>query len=194
MKSNRVEALSDGMIAIIITVMVFQMEAPRGSSLNDLIEIGPVFIAYILSFIMLGTYWSNHHHMFQTAKEIDANIMWGNLHLMFWLSLFPFVTHWVGVNVGEQWPAAMYGVVQLGAGLAYTILQMAIVAHQGQGSVLAKAVGANAKGKISLAGHIVATITAFFVPLYSYAIFAFVALMWVVPDRRIEAIVKRRST
>jgi uncharacterized membrane protein len=193
MKPNRVEALSDGMIAIIITVMVFQMEAPRGSTLNDLVEISPVFVAYILSFIMLGTYWSNHHHLFHAVKEVDANIMWGNLHLMFWLSLFPFVTHWVGVNVGEQWPAALYGIVQLGAGLAYTILQTAIVAHQGQDSVLAEAMGSNAKGKISVAGHILATVTAFFMPLISYLIFAFVALMWVVPDRRIEAIVKRRS-
>ena len=194
MKPHRVEALSDGMIAIIITVMVFQMEAPIGGSLNDLVEIGPVFIAYILSFIMLGTYWSNHHHLFHATKAVNANIMWGNLHLMFWLSLFPFVTHWVGVNVGQPWPAAFYGLVQLGAGLAYTILQNAIVAHQGQDSAFAEALGPNTKGIISLAGHILATIFAFFSPWISYLLLAFVALTWVIPDRRIETIVKRKST
>jgi len=192
-KPHRVEALSDGMIAIIITVMVFQMEAPHGSSLNDLIETGPVFVAYILSFIMLGTYWSNHHHLFHATKEVDSNIMWGNLHLMFWLSLFPFATHWVGVNVGEQWPAALYGLVQMGAGMAYTILQQAIVAHQGQDSVLAEAVGSNTKGMISFAGHLLATIMAFFNPYISYLILGAVALMWIIPDRRIEAILKRKS-
>ena len=193
MKPNRVEALSDGMIAIIITVMVFQMEAPRGSSLNDLVEIGPVFIAFILSFIMLGIYWNNHHHLFHATRDVNANIMWGNLHLMFWLSLFPFVTHWVGVNIGEPWPAAVYGLVQLGAGLAYTILQQAIVAHQGQNSAFAEAVGPNTKGIISVAGHLLATLFAFFNPYISYLLLGSVALMWIIPDRRIEAIVKRKS-
>lgn len=194
MKPNRVEALSDGMIAIIITVMVFQMSPPKSADFAAIVSLGPVISVYILSFVMLGIYWNNHHHLFHATKEVNASIMWGNLHLMFWLSLVPFVTHWVGQQPGQAWPTAMYGIIMLGAGVAYTLLQNAIVSHQGKDSALAEALGSDRKGILSVSGHLFATIAAFFNPWISYTLFVAVALMWVIPDRRIERSMAKKNS
>ena len=186
MKPNRVEALSDGMIAIIITIMVLEMRPPESADLASITSLIPVLLVYTLSFVMLGIYWNNHHHLFQATKEVNASIMWGNLHLMFWLSLVPFATNWVGEQPGEASPTAIYGIIMIGAGMAYTVMQSSIVAHHKDDKTLKELLGKNRKGIVSMAGHIIATVLAFYNPWFSYVLFAAIALMWVIPDRRIE--------
>lgn len=186
MKTNRLEALSDGMIAIIITIMVLEMRPPESADLASIFNLTPVLLIYTLSFVMLGIYWINHHHLFQVTKEVNGSILWGNLHLMFWLSLVPFATNWVGEQPGEAWPTAVYGIIMIGAGIAYTLMQSSIVAHHKKDRELIEVLENNNKGIVSMGGHILATLFAFYNPWISYTLFAAVALMWVIPDRRIE--------
>ena len=150
MSKGRLEAFSDGVLAIIITIMVLEIKVPHGSELSDLASITPVLLAYLLSFVYIGIYWNNHHHLLQAARNVNGSILWANLHLLFWLSLVPFVTHWMGENPSAPVPAALYGVVMLMAAFAYTLLTRALTAHHGADSVLARALGADVKGKVSL--------------------------------------------
>ena len=186
---NRLEAFSDGVIAILITIMVLELRPPAESSLAALKPILPTFFSYVLSFIYLAIYWNNHHHMLHAAKHINGRIMWANLHLLFWLSLFPFVTAWVGKTHGAARPTALYGAVFLMAAIAYLILQRSIVALQGKDSVLARALGSRWKEKISPACYVAAIAFAFITPWISNALYVFVALLWIIPDRRIERLV-----
>jgi len=191
MSKGRLEAFSDGVIAILITIMVLELKVPHGADAEALRPLLPVFLSYVLSFVYLGIYWNNHHHMFQLADRINGRILWANLHLLFWLSLVPFVTGWMGENHFAPLPTAVYGAVLLLAGVAYLILQNAIIAQQGQGSRLAAAVGRDVKGKLSAALYAVAIPSAFFHRWIAGAIYVFVALMWLVPDRRIESKLNR---
>jgi uncharacterized membrane protein len=184
------EAFSDGVIAVIITIMVLELKVPHSTDLAALREILPVFLTYVLSFIMLGIYWNNHHHLLHATKGITSGIMWANLHLLFWLSLIPFFTGWLGENHDATWPTAMYGVVLLMAAIAYFILQSLIVAHHGKDSKLAEAIGSDLKGKISIASYALAVVCAWFVPSISDALYVFVAIIWVVPDRRTHSAVR----
>ncbi len=186
MGRNRLEAFSDGVIAIIITIMVLEMKAPRGSDLASLKPLLPVFLSYVLSFVYVGIYWNNHHHLFHSTKQVSAGILWSNLNLLFWLSLFPFTTAWMGENFGSAVPTAVYGGVLMMAGLSYFILQKAIVAHQGRGSLLAAALGRDWKGHLSPLAYIAAIPLAFVNPWLSNALYVAVALSWFVPDKRIE--------
>src|SRR5450631_4064593 len=186
MEKNRLEAFSDGVIAIIITIMVLELRPPPGVELADLKLLLPIFLSYVLSFIYLGIYWNNHHHMFHTAKHVTGGILWANLHLLFWLSLFPFTTAWVGQNHLAPTPAAVYGFVLLMAAVAYYILQRTIIASQGRDSLLAKAIGKDWKGKLSPVCYFAAIPFAFVSPWISNGLFIFVAILWLVPDRRIE--------
>jgi uncharacterized membrane protein len=188
MKTNRLEAFSDGVLAIIITIMVLEMRVPHGTSFEHLRPLFPVFLSYVLSFIYLGIYWNNHHHMFQATEHVTAGVLWSNLHLLFWLSLFPFVTGWMGENHFEARPTALYGVVMLMAAIAYWILQSRIIASQGEGSILAKAVGSDLKGKISPILYLAAIASTLFEHRIAWAIYVAVAIMWLVPDRRIERV------
>ncbi len=186
MSKTRLEAFSDGVIAILITIMVLELKVPHGADLAALRPMLPVFLAYVLSFVYLGIYWNNHHHMLHAAEKVDGRILWANLHLLFWLSLIPVATEWTGDHPKAPLPAAIYGVILLLAAIAYTLLQQAIVRRHGPGSVLAAAVGKDVKGKVSLALYIAAVAVAAFLPWVSYAIYVLVALIWLVPDRRIE--------
>lgn len=186
MGKNRLEAFSDGVLAIIITIMVLEMKVPAGSGLGALQPILPVFLSYLLSFIYIGIYWNNHHHMLHTVEQVTGGILCANLHLLFWLSLFPFVTGWVGQNHLAHAPMSLYGVVLLLASIAYFILQQAIIASQGAGSVLKKAIGQDLKGKISPILYAAAIPAAFYQPWIAAGIYVVVALIWLVPDRRIE--------
>lgn len=183
------EAFSDGVIAIIITIMVLELRVPHGAQLGDLKPLIPVFLSYVLSFVYLGIYWNNHHHLLQAAKQVDGRVLWSNLHLLFWLSLIPFVTAWMGENHFSSMPAALYGVVLLGAAVAYFILAQALLVHHGKNSLIAKAIGDDFKGKISLVLYSAAVVIAFWGPLVSCAIYALVAFIWFVPDRRIEKVI-----
>jgi uncharacterized membrane protein len=183
---TRLEAFSDGVIAIIITIMVLELRIPEGADWAALHPIVPVFITYVLSFVFLGIYWSNHHHLLHTVDRITGGILWANLHLLFWLSLTPFATGWMGRNNFAPLPTAMYGAVLLLSSLAYTILVRTIIAAQGPGSRLKAAVGGDAKGNLSLAMYVAAIPLAFVNRWIAYAIYVIVALMWLVPDRRIE--------
>ena len=187
MRSSRLEAFSDGVIAIIITIMVLEMKVPHGAELAALRPLLPVFLSYVLSFVYVGIYWNNHHHMLHAAKSINGSILWANLHLLFWLSLFPFVTGWMGENHFERVPTALYGGVLFMAAVAYWILQRAIIAHLGEDSVLARAVGEDTKGKVSPLLYLAGINASLFWPWLGWALYAGVALMWLVPDRRIEA-------
>jgi uncharacterized membrane protein len=191
MHKTRLEAFSDGVIAILITIMVLELKVPHGDDGAALRPLLPVFLTYILSFTYLGIYWNNHHHMFHAAQRVDGKILWANLHLLFWLSLVPFVTGWMGENHFTALPTAAYGCVLLAAGTAYTILQAAIISHQGPHSELKAAVGADAKGKLSLAMYGVAVIAAFYQPSLSHALYLAVAVLWFIPDRRIESRLNR---
>ena len=193
MEKNRLEAFSDGVIAIIITIMVLELKVPAGGALADLKEKLPVFLSYVLSFIYVGIYWNNHHHMFQSTEKVTGGILWANLHLLFWLSLFPFATAWVGENHLASTPTAVYGCVLLMAALAYFILQRAIIVQQGTGSILATAVGNYCKGKLSPVFYLAAIPLAFVSPWISTGLYIFVALMWLVPDRRIERVLEQRK-
>ncbi len=186
MEKHRLEAFSDGVIAIIITIMVLEMKVPHGSDFASLKPLIPVFLSYVLSFVYVGIYWNNHHHMLQTAKHVTGGILWANLHLLFWLSLFPFVTGWMGENHFAATPSALYGLVLLMASIAYFILQKSIIVSQGESSLLAKAVGRDFKSKLSSLLYVVGVVTALFSPILSGLIYAAVALMWFIPDSRIE--------
>ncbi len=187
MSRGRLEAFSDGVIAILITIMVLQLRVPSGSDWRALRPLLPVFLTYVLSFAFLGIYWNNHHHMLHTAERINGKILWANLHLLFWLSLIPFVTAWMGENHFASAPAAAYGVVMLLAAIAYTILKNAIIAEHGPASKLAAAVGADVKGKVSIAAYAAAIALAFVSQWLSDALYVLVALIWLVPDTRIES-------
>ena len=187
MTKSRIEAFSDGVIAIIITIMVLELAVPDGAELSALEPLIPVFLTYVLSFVYLGIYWNNHHHLFQATERINGTILWANLHLLFWLSLVPFITGWMGHNHFAPVPTAAYGVVMLLAAIAYFILQTAIVAHQGPHSRLAAAIGRDVKGKISPLLYAAAILLAFVNEWIADAIYVGVALIWLVPDRRIES-------
>ena len=186
MTTSRLEAFSDGVIAILITIMVLELEAPHGSNLAALRPLLPVLASYVLSFVFLGIYWNNHHHLLHAAEHIDGKSMWANLHLLFWLSLVPFTTAWMGSTGAAPLPVAAYGVVLLLAALSYTVLQTLLIAVHGTNDALAAAVGNDAKGKLSLLAYAVAIPLAFVERRVSIAIYVAVALVWLVPDRRIE--------
>ena len=187
MTKGRLEAFTDGVMAVIITIMVLELKAPHGADLAALEPLMPVFLTYVLSFVYLGIYWNNHHHMLHATDRINGGILWANLHLLFWLSLVPFATAWMGENHFSSWPTAVYGIVMLCAGVAYYILQTAIVRAQGPGSKLARAIGADRKGKLSPVLYAAAIPLAFVNEALSDAIYVGVALIWLVPDRRIES-------
>jgi|SRR6478672_11108584 uncharacterized membrane protein len=186
MNKTRLEAFSDGVIAILITILVLELKAPHGTDLASLQPLAPVFLTYVLSFVMLGIYWNNHHHLLHAASGISGGVLWANLHLLFWLSLIPFVTGWMGENHFAAVPTAGYGLVLLLAAIAYTILVRAMIAHEGSQSRLGTAVGRDAKGYISLAIYITAILSTIVHPGIAQALYVVVALIWLVPDRRIE--------
>ena len=186
MGKNRLEAFSDGVIAIIITIMVLELKVPHGDSSGVLAPLVPVFMSYILSFIYIGIYWNNHHHMLHACTRVTGGILWANLHLLFWLSLFPFVTGWMGENHFAAIPSALYGGVLLAAAIAYWILQQTIIAAQGVGSPLKAAIGSDWKGKLSPVLYMLGILSTFFWSWVAQALYVLVALIWLVPDRRIE--------
>lgn len=186
MEKNRVEAFSDGVIAIIITIMVLELKVPHSTDLESLRHLLPIFLSYVVSFIYVGIFWNNHHHMFQITKKVTGGILWANLHLLFWLSLMPFATSWVGENELTALPSAIYGFVLLMAAIAYFILERSIIAQQGANSILARAVGNDWKGKLSPVAYLTAMGLAFVNPWFANGIYILVALMWLIPDRRIE--------
>ena len=186
MNKGRLEAFSDGMIAIFITIMVLEFKVPHESEPMALMPLLPVFFSYVLSFIFLGIYWSNHHHLLQAVKHVDGRVLWANLHLLFWLSLIPFVTAWMGENHFAAWPVALYGVVLLGSAISYTILTVVLVDLHGSDSVLAVAMGRDFKGKISIVAYLLAIPLAFVNAWFAGALYVAVAIMWLAPDRRIE--------
>ncbi|MRT15520.1 DUF1211 domain-containing protein [Vitellibacter sp. q18] len=193
MKRNRLEAFSDGVLAIIITIMVLEMEVPHESTVEALTEMLPVFLSYVLSFIYVGIYWNNHHHMMHLVTKVNGGILWANLHLLFWLSLIPFATGWIGENQFAELPMALYGVVLLMAAIAYFILQKSILAIQGKDSLLAKALGGDFKGKVSPICYLLAIVASFYYPWIAGALYVLVALMWLIPDKRIEIIFKDKE-
>lgn len=193
MGKGRLEAFSDGVIAIIITIMVLELKVPHGNDLEALRPLLPVFCGYVLSFIYVGIYWNNHHHLLHVIQHVNGKVMWSNLHLLFWLSLIPVTTHWIGENPSGQWPVALYGAVLMLAGVAYYILAQNLIHLHGQSSTLAKAFGSDFKGKISVAAYAVAIICSFFSVWISYLIYVGVAVMWFIPDRRIEDTKKAKS-
>jgi uncharacterized membrane protein len=186
MTRNRLEAFSDGVIAIIITIMVLELRVPNGSTVSALRPLAPVFLSYVLSFIFIGIYWSNHHHLLQAVEHVSGRVLWANLHLLFWLSLIPFVTAWVGQNHFAAVPVALYGVVLLCSAVAYFILTRALLAIHAEDSVLATALGNDFKGKISIVLNLIAIPLAFVRPWLAFAIYIVVAVIWLVPDKRIE--------
>ena len=188
MHKARLEAFSDGVLAIIITIMVLDLHIPRGEQLSALVPLLPVFLSYVLSFVYIGIYWNNHHHMLHAAQRVSGGVLWANLHLLFWLSLFPFVTGWMGENNFGAVPTALYGAVLMMAGIAYWILARALIAADGRRSILATAIGADRKGVVSVVLYAIALPLAFVHRLLAQAIFVGVALMWLVPDRRIERV------
>ena len=193
MGKARLEAFSDGLIAIIITIMVLELKVPHGENLAALAPLLPVFLSYVLSFVYVGIYWNNHHHMLHTSTRISGSVLWANLHLLFWLSLLPFATGWMGENHFAALPSALYGAVLLMAAIAYWLLQQSIIAAEGQGAVLKAAVGADWKGKLSPLVYLTAIASTFFVPWVAQALYVFAALIWLVPDRRIETALERRQ-
>lgn len=186
MGKGRLEAFSDGVIAIIITIMVLEMKVPHGVGLDALMPLIPVFISYCLSFVYIGIYWNNHHHMLQTVHSVNGITLWANLHLLFWLSLIPFVTGWMGENHFAKWPVFLYGVVLLMNALAYSILSNVLIRHHGLKSELALAVGKGTKGKISIFIYLSALLIALFNSWISFGLYIVVAIIWFLPDRRIE--------
>ena len=188
MNTGRLEAFSDGVIAIIITIMVLELKVPHGEDLAALLPLLPVFLAYVLSFVYVGIYWNNHHHMLHASKKVTGRILWANLHLLFWLSLFPFTTAWMGENQSATAPSALYGVVLLMAAIAYLILQQAIIASQGSDSLLKQAIGSDWKGKLSPPLYLLGTAAAFWSPRVSQGLYFLAAALWLIPDRRIESV------
>ena len=186
MSKQRLEAFSDAVIAIIITIMVLEMKVPHGTDLESLRPLIPVFLSYVLSFVFLGIYWNNHHHLLQAVKQVNGRILWANMHLLFWLSLTPFVTGWMGENNFAARPVALYGMVLLFAAIAYFILTKALIAHHGLDSSLAKALGNDFKGKISVVLYFAAILLSLVQPLIACGLYVVVAVMWLIPDPRIE--------
>jgi len=186
MHKGRVEAFSDGVLAIVITIMVLELHAPQESGLESLAPLYPVFLSYVLSFIYLGIYWNNHHHLFQAVKQVRGPVLWANLHLLFWLSLMPFVTAWMGENHFEAVTVAVYGADLFLAAVAYYILVRALLSGHGPDSTLARAIGSDLKGRISLLIYVIAIVSACWLPWLAIALYAGVAAIWIVPDRRIE--------
>ncbi len=193
MTKSRIEAFSDGVIAIIITIMVLELHVPHGADWSVLGPLVPLFLTYVMSFVFLGIYWNNHHHMLQATSRVNGKILWANLYLLFWLSLIPFATGWMGQNHAAPVPTAVYGIVLLCAAVAYAILQAAIIAEEGATSKLRAAVGNDAKGKSSMALYAIAIPLAFVKSWIAIAIYVGVALMWLIPDRRIESTVSTRQ-
>jgi uncharacterized membrane protein len=191
MTKGRLEAFSDGVIAIIITIMVLEMKVPEGADWSALRPLFPVFLSYLLSFVFLAIYWNNHHHLLQAVRHVDGRVLWANAHLLFWLSLTPFVTAWMGESRFAPWPVALYGVVLLGAAIAYFILARALIALHGPDSAIATALGADFKGRISMVFYVVAIPLAFVRSWLACALYVLVAVMWLVPDRRIERTLSR---
>jgi uncharacterized membrane protein len=191
MGKGRLEAFSDGVLAIVITIMVLELKVPHGEDLAVLLPLVPVFLSYVLSFVYIGIYWNNHHHMLHTVKTVSGGVLWANLHLLFWLSLFPFATGFMGENHFASTPSALYGVVLLGAAVAYMILQQAIIRSQGRDSVLHTAVGKDWKGKVSPVCYVLGIGSTFVLPWVAQALYVAVALLWLVPDRRIERTLAR---
>jgi uncharacterized membrane protein len=188
MGKSRLEAFSDGVIAILITIMVLELKVPRGEDIGALAPLLPVFLSYVLSFVYLGIYWNNHHHMLHACQKVTGPMLWANLHLLFWLSLIPFTTGWMGENHFAAAPTALYGAVLLMAAIAYWILQQRIIASQGEGSLLKRAIGNDWKGKLSPVVYVVAIPAAFWSPKIAEGLYVLVALVWLVPDRRIESV------
>ena len=186
MKTTRLEAFSDGVLAIIITIMVLELKVPPSGELSALKPVLPVLLSYVLSFIYVGIYWNNHHHLFQATEQVSGGILWANLHLLFWLSLFPFTTAWIGENHVSATPTAIYGFVLLMAGLAYYVLERAIIAKEGRESLVALAVGKERKAKISLTLYLAAIALAFVNRWIASGLYVLVALLWLIPDPRIE--------
>ena len=193
MNSNRLEAFSDGVLAIIITIMVLELKVPHGTELEDIMPLLPIFLSYVLSFIYIGIYWNNHHHMMHAVQKVNGSVLWANLHLLFWLSMIPFVTGWVGENHFAELPMALYGFVLLMAAIAYFILQNRILVVQGKNSLLAKALGKDIKGKASPVIYIAAIIASFYNPWIAGGLYILVALIWLIPDKRIEIIFKEKE-
>jgi len=194
MRKERLEAFSDGVIAVIITIIVLEMKVPHGPEPETLLPLVPVFLTYVLSFVYVGIYWNNHHHMLQTSGSINGRVMWANLHLLFWLSLLPFTTGWMGENHFERWPTALYGANLLACAIAFTILQTSIIRHDGKQGLLAKAVASDFKGKVSPAIYVAGIACAWFLPAWTGMVFFVVAaLIWFVPDRRMERAIRARD-
>jgi len=187
MKTARLEAFSDGVIAILITIMVLELKVPHGTDWASLRHTVFTLLMYLMSFVFLGIYWSNHHHMFHATRHVSGSVLWANLHLMFWLSLVPFTTTWMGESHFSSLPTALYGVVLLASAVAYTILQARIIVLEGPESPLAKAVGGDVKGKVSIALYCAGIVLAFVQPFIADLLYASVAMIWLVPDRRIES-------
>lgn len=188
MNKGRIEAFSDGVIAIIITIMVLEIKTPHGTTLEALKPLIPTALSYLLSFVYVGIYWNNHHHLFHAVKQVRGAVLWANLHLLFWLSVIPFVTGWMGENHFAQWPVILYGFVLVMNALAFTLLSQALVVQAGPDSVIAKAVGKDRKGKLSLLIYVASVALAFVDPRISLALYTLVALIWFIPDRRIERV------
>jgi uncharacterized membrane protein len=194
MGKGRLEAFSDGVLAIIITIMVLELKVPHGESVAALLPLLPAFLSYVLSFVYVGIYWNNHHHMLYASKKVSGSMLWANLHLLFWLSLLPFATGWMGENHFAPLPSALYVVVLLLAAIAYWLLQQAIIAAEGPGSILAAAIGRDWKGKLSPVLYLVAILSTVWLLWVAQAIYVLAALMWVVPDKRIEHVLSRNET
>ncbi len=194
MGKGRLEAFSDGVLAIIITIMVLELKVPHGESVAALAPLIPIFLSYVLSFVYVGIYWNNHHHMLHASKKVSGLVLWANLHLLFWLSLLPFATGWMGENHFAALPSALYGVVLLCAAIAYWLLQQAIIAAEGADSMLAVAVGSDWKGKLSPVMYLAAIASSAWRPWIAQAIYVFTALLWVIPDRRIEHVLTKRES
>jgi len=186
MSKGRMEAFSDGVMAILITIMVLELKVPQAADVVVLRPLVPLFLSYVLSFVYLGIYWNNHHHLLQSIKHVDGRVLWANMHLLFWLSLVPFVTGWVGENKFASWPVALYGAVLLFASVAYFILTRALIALHGRDSVLSTVLGRDFKGKISMVIYFVAIPLAFLSSWSAFALYVLVASIWIIPDQRIE--------
>jgi uncharacterized membrane protein len=193
MEKNRLEAFTDGVIAIIITIMVLELKVPHGDNFDALKLLAPVFLSYVLSFLYVGIYWNNHHHMLNATHKVTGGILWGNLHLLFWLSLIPFATNWMGESHFTAIPTAIYGFVLLMAAIAYLILQWQIICIDRQQSFLKLAIGSDTKGKLSPILYLIAIVFAFWYPKISQWLYVLVALIWLVPDKRIESAIQKKT-
>ena len=193
MGKNRLEAFSDGVIAIIITIMVLELKVPHGDDLAALAPLLPVFCAYVLSFVYVGIYWNNHHHLMHAVQRVNGTVLWANLHLLFWLSLMPFATNWMGENHLSAWPTAMYGVVLFMSSIAYFLLTRALIDMHGSNSTLERALGADRKGKISMVVYLAGILVAFWRPWIAALLYTSMAALWLVPDRRVEKMLTREE-